>query len=76
MRQDTGTRSVRSTGLVWYSTLKVSTGLRTNMEAVYQLLERPILGRFIFVNQAIEIPQGEGEASGMAVMPTRSQPSR
>jgi len=36
--------------------------------AVYQLLERPILGRFIFVNQPVERPQTEGEPAGSAVM--------
>jgi hypothetical protein len=36
--------------------------------AVYQLLERPILGRFIFVNQPIEPAADGSPASGMAVM--------
>jgi hypothetical protein len=36
--------------------------------AIYQLLERPILGRFIFVNQAVEITTKDDEPAGIAVM--------
>jgi len=36
--------------------------------AIYQLLERPILGRFIFVNQPIEPAADGSPATGMAVM--------
>jgi hypothetical protein len=36
--------------------------------AVYQLLERPILGRFIFVNQPVETAPDGSPATGMAVM--------
>jgi len=36
--------------------------------AIYQLLERPILGRFIFVNQPIEPTADGSPATGMAVM--------
>jgi len=36
--------------------------------AVYQLLERPIIGRFIFVNQPVDVPQEEGEPGGIPVM--------
>jgi hypothetical protein len=40
----------------------------TGDTAIYQLLERPVLGRFIFVNQPMGITHNEGEAPGMAVM--------
>lgn len=36
--------------------------------AVYQLLERPITGRFIFVNQPVATGEGGGEPAGRAVM--------
>ncbi len=48
--------------------IDAAAGSLTADTAVYQLLERPILGRFIFVNQPVDLTSGEGEASGMAVM--------
>lgn len=36
--------------------------------AVYQLLERPIVGRFIFVNQPVDVGEKEGEPGGIPVM--------
>ena len=48
--------------------IDASTGGLTADTAVYQLLERPILGRFIFVNQPIDRAEMEGEPTGMAVM--------
>ncbi len=45
------------------------TGSLTGDTAVYQLLERPILGRFIFVNQPVELAPKDGEGPpGIAVM--------
>ena len=43
-------------------------GELTGDTAVYQLLERPILGRFIFVNQPVDHEAGAGGAPGIAVM--------
>lgn len=48
--------------------IDAATGNLKSDTAIYQLLERPILGRFIFVNQPVEIPQTEGDATGIAVM--------
>ncbi|TFG38590.1 MAG: DUF4388 domain-containing protein, partial [Candidatus Aminicenantes bacterium] len=45
-----------------------ATGSLKGDTAIYQLLERPILGRFIFVNQPVNLPQKDGEAPGIAVM--------
>jgi hypothetical protein len=47
--------------------IDASSGILKADTAVYQLLERPILGRFIFVNQPVELPQTDG-APGIAVM--------
>jgi len=48
--------------------IEAATGSLTADTAFYQLLERPILGRFIFVNQTVDLSEKEGEATGMAVM--------
>jgi len=48
--------------------IEAATGSLTADTAVYQLLERPILGRFIFVNQPVDLTQNEGKEDGMAVM--------
>ena len=48
--------------------IDAATGSLTADTAIYQLLERPILGRFIFVNQPVDLTQNEGEGGGMAVM--------
>jgi hypothetical protein len=48
--------------------IDAAAGNLTADTAVYQLLERPILGRFIFVNQPVDLPQREGETPGIAVM--------
>jgi hypothetical protein len=39
-----------------------------NDAAVYQLLERPTPGRFIFVNQTVDVPGGSGSPSGTTMI--------
>ena len=48
--------------------IDAATGGLTSDTAIYQLLERPIVGRFIFVNQPVETVVDEGSFPGMAVM--------
>ncbi len=48
--------------------IDATTGNLTGDTAIYQLLERPILGRFIFVNQPVDRPQRKGKPPGIAVM--------
>jgi len=58
------------------ASINLCDGMMTNAKAgnleaetaVYQLLERPILGRFIFVNQPVEIGREEERPPGIAVM--------
>ncbi len=48
--------------------IDASAGDLTADTAIYQLLERPILGRFIFVNQPVDSSRKEGGTTGIAVM--------
>jgi Domain of unknown function (DUF4388) len=48
--------------------IEAAAGKLTADTAVYQLLERPILGRFIFVNQPVDLSQQDGQTHGTPVM--------
>ena len=48
--------------------IEAATGGLTSETAIYQLLERPTIGRFIFVNQPVENVLDETSSPGMAVM--------
>jgi len=48
--------------------LDARAGRLTGDIAVYQLLERPVVGRFIFINQPLETTQSERDVAGIAVI--------
>lgn len=62
---DSAGNSLASIGLSEGMMINAEVGEITGDVAIYQLLERPIVGRFIFVNQPIE---GASGSSGIAVM--------